>query len=56
MFELGEDATQAIHHDVGDFNCTDAGVDRLFTFGELSREAAAAVLVRAQRPSNRLII
>jgi len=39
MFELGEDA-ETIHHDVGE-SIHRAGIDRLFTFGELSREAAS---------------
>ena len=38
MFELGEGADK-LHNDVG-ASIHDAGVDRLFTFGELSREAA----------------
>ena len=38
MFELGDDATQ-LHGDVGK-SMRNAGVDRLFTFGELSRTAA----------------
>jgi len=40
MFELGEDAAQ-LHHDVGE-SIRSAGVDRLFVFGELSRNAADA--------------
>lgn len=40
MFELGDGAAQ-IHSDVGE-SVASAGVDRLFTFGELSDNAAAA--------------
>ena len=40
MFELGEGAAQ-LHHDVGE-SIRSAGVDRLFVFGELSRNAADA--------------
>lgn len=40
MFELGADASR-IHHDVGTA-IRDAGVDRLFTFGELSASACEA--------------
>ena len=38
MFELG-DSAEKLHNDVG-ASIQEAGVDRLFTFGELSREAA----------------
>lgn len=38
MFELGDDA-EKLHNDVGT-SIQEAGVDRLFTFGELSRAAA----------------
>ena len=40
MFELGDDAKR-IHHDVG-VSIRNAGVDRLYTFGDLSRNAAQA--------------
>ncbi|MDH3806956.1 MAG: UDP-N-acetylmuramoyl-tripeptide--D-alanyl-D-alanine ligase, partial [Gammaproteobacteria bacterium] len=40
MLELGEDAAQ-LHHDVGDA-IRNAGVERLFTYGELSGNAAEA--------------
>lgn len=40
MFELGDDAAR-IHHDVGT-SIKDAGVDRLFTLGELSANASEA--------------
>lgn len=40
MFELGEDAAQ-LHADVGE-SVREAGVDRLYTFGELSQNAASA--------------
>ncbi len=40
MFELGEDAAQ-LHHDVGKA-VHDAGVDKLFTYGELAGNAAEA--------------
>jgi len=40
MAELGEDAAQ-MHHDIGE-SIRKAGVDRLYTFGELSRNAADA--------------
>lgn len=40
MFELGDDAAK-LHRDVGE-SISAAGVDRLFTFGELSSNAAAA--------------
>jgi len=39
MFELGEDA-ETIHHDVGE-SIHGAGIDQLFTLGELSRQAAS---------------
>lgn len=40
MFELGDDAAR-IHHDIG-ASIKDAGVDRLFTLGELSAHASEA--------------
>jgi UDP-N-acetylmuramoyl-tripeptide--D-alanyl-D-alanine ligase len=40
MFELGDDASR-IHHDVGE-SIKNAGVDRLFTLGELSANACVA--------------
>lgn len=40
MAELGDDSTR-LHHDVGE-SIRIAGIDRLFTFGELSRSAAEA--------------
>jgi len=45
MAELGEDAAQ-MHHDVGE-SIRRVGVDRLYTFGELSRNAADAFGERA---------
>jgi UDP-N-acetylmuramoyl-tripeptide--D-alanyl-D-alanine ligase len=40
MFELGDDA-ERIHYDVGEA-IRESGVDRLFTFGELSSNASMA--------------
>ncbi len=40
MFELGDEAEQ-MHNDVGE-SIRDAGIDRLFTLGELSAHASAS--------------